>query len=76
MLKGSQPCSKELADCREENLEARDDSERVELISAELLCNRKRHSSKHLFLRLQWKILLHFKRKSEYISQKDMSTDQ
>lgn len=76
MLKEPQSCCNELAYCREENLEARDDSERVELISAELPCNRKRRSSKHLFLRLQWKILLHFRRKSEDISEKDMNTDQ
>ena len=52
MLKESQCCHNELRDYREENLEARDGSERVELVSAELLRNKKEHSSKHLSLNL------------------------
>lgn len=45
MLNESQSYCNELSDYKEDNLEARHGSERVKLVSAELLCNKKEHSS-------------------------------
>lgn len=52
VLKEPQSCRNGLSHHREEDLEARTDRERVELVSTELLCSEKEHSSKHLLLRL------------------------
>lgn len=52
VLKEPQPCRNGLSHHREENLEAKDESERGELARAELLSGGKEHSGKHLLLRL------------------------
>lgn len=59
VLRETQSCRNELSDCREENLEAREDSEGVELVSAELLCSKKERSSKR-FSGTAGMILTHF----------------
>lgn len=41
-MKETQSCRSKLSDCRGENLEAREDSEGVEMVSAELLCSKKK----------------------------------
>ena len=74
VLKEPQPCNNGVSHPREENVEAKPISKRVELVSAELLCSGKEHSSKHS--ETVWKILLCFKRKRGGISPKDMNTGQ
>lgn len=51
VLKEPQSCNNGVSHHREENVEAKPVSKRVKLVSAELLCSGKEHSSKH-FLRL------------------------
>lgn len=48
VLKEAQSCSNGVSHHREENVEAKSVSKRVKLVSAELLCSEKEHSSKHL----------------------------
>lgn len=59
VLKETQSCGNELSDCREEDLEAREDSEGVQLVSAELLCSQNERSSKR-FSGTTCTISLHF----------------
>ena len=55
VLKEPQSCNNGVSHHRKKNVEAKSVSERVKLVSAELPCSGKEHSSKH-FLRLHGRL--------------------